>query len=288
MLSEGFLHRLDELRMQMKHTASGGAGGIRRSKSLGSSVEFSDFREYSPGDDVRRVDWNAYARFDRLFLKLFTEERERLVNIIVDASASMGFGEPQKWSAARMLAEAVCYLSLGAGDRVTLYALSDGAEARSRSFSSKAGYPDAAAFLDGVVPSGRVELNSAVPRLNLPRGRGASVLLSDLLCEDGYERALHSLAYRKQEVCVLHILCEADVSPAYEDAMELEDSESGEKLVIDTDFELLRLYREAAKGFIDEARDKCASVGAAYSMWIPEEPMEERALGLLNTAGLIG
>ena len=88
MLSEAFLQRLDALRLVLPSPAQGGAGGLRRSKALGTSVEFSDFREYAPGDDLRRVDWNAYARFDRLFLKLFMEEQETQVNILVDAGAT--------------------------------------------------------------------------------------------------------------------------------------------------------------------------------------------------------
>ena len=105
MLSEAFLQRLDALQLAMRAPARGGAGGLRRSRALGSSVEFSDFREYAPGDDLRRVDWNAYARFDRLFLKLFMEEQETTVHILLDCSASMDFGEPSKWEMAQGLAQ---------------------------------------------------------------------------------------------------------------------------------------------------------------------------------------
>ena len=93
MLSDSFLKRLDALALRMRHPAAGGSGGLRRSRALGSSVEFSDFREYAAGDDIRRVDWNAYARFDTLFLKLFMEEQEQRVHLIVDGSASMDFGK---------------------------------------------------------------------------------------------------------------------------------------------------------------------------------------------------
>ncbi len=288
MLSEAFLHRLDELRMLIKHTAAGGAGGTRRSKIRGSGVEFSDFREYSAGDDIRRIDWNAYARFERLFMKLFSEEREQLVNIIVDASASMNFGEQTKWSAACMLAEAICYLSLGAGDRVALYIIADGRELCSRSYNSKSRYPEAAEFLSSVTPSGITELNSIVPKLTLPSGRGSTVIISDLMCEEGYERALNSLAYRKQDVCLMHLMCIEDMSPSFDDTMELADSETGEKLIINADYELLRDYRAAAKSFVEDAQKACTSLGAVYSLWIPEEPMEERMLGVLNQAHFIG
>ena len=90
MLSDAFLARLDTLQLAVKGRASGGAGGTRRSRQTGSSAEFSDYREYIPGDDIRRIDWNAMARFDRIFLKLFMEEQESAVTVLLDGSASMG------------------------------------------------------------------------------------------------------------------------------------------------------------------------------------------------------
>ena len=120
MLSEAFLQRLDALQLAMRAPARGGAGGLRRSRALGSSVEFSDFREYAPGDDLRRVDWNAYARFDRLFLKLFMEEQETTVHILLDCSASMDFGEPSKWEMAQGLAQLLCYMAIRGGDRAVI------------------------------------------------------------------------------------------------------------------------------------------------------------------------
>ncbi|MCL1855656.1 MAG: DUF58 domain-containing protein, partial [Clostridia bacterium] len=125
MLDEKFLIQLDAMRLRMRNPAAGGGGGLRKSKALGSSVEFSDFREYAHGDDIRRLDWNAYARFDKLFLKQFMEEQEASIHIIVDASASMAFGEPAKWETAVNLAQALCYLALIGNDRVTLYALQE-------------------------------------------------------------------------------------------------------------------------------------------------------------------
>ena len=114
MLTDAFLCRLDTLALAMRGRAQGGAGGSRRSRQTGSSAEFSDYREYIPGDDIRRLDWNAYARFDKLFLKLFMEEQESQVTILLDASASM----EAKWASARSAAEAVGYLALTGGDRL--------------------------------------------------------------------------------------------------------------------------------------------------------------------------
>lgn len=282
MLSDAFLRRLDALALRMRHPAGGGAGGLRRSRALGSSVEFSDFREYVPGDDVRRIDWNAFARFDRLFLKLFMEEQEQRVSLIVDASASMDFG---KWRPACMLAQALGYLCLCGGDRVTVYALGGEGARHTRPLQGRHSYPELADFLDGLTPKGRAMIETAVPGIVLPPGRGASVLIGDLL--DGYEKAVTSLLYRRQEVSVLQVWSRGEWEPQLEDVSELHDSETGETLVISGGYEAIRRYRETARAYVEAAAAFCRARGAAHGFLIPQEPFEEQLLAALNAAGLI-
>lgn len=284
MLTDGFLKRLDALALHMRHPASGGSGGLRRSKALGSSVEFSDFREYVPGDDIRRIDWNAYARFDRLFLKLFMEEQEQRVNLIVDASASMGFG---KWRAACQLAQTLGYLCLCGGDRVTVYALANGGERHTRPLRGRHSYPELARFLDDTRPSGRTLLNEAVPRVALAPGRGMSVLISDLLSEDGYERAVGSLMYRRQETSVLQLFSQEEWEPHMEGAVELVDSETGERYPMAASYDLLARYRDTARAYVAQAAAFCRAHGAAHLFTVPEDAFEEQMLRELSRAGLI-
>ena len=139
-LEEEFLKKLDAFSLAMRAYARGGAGGLRRSRALGSSVEFSDYRTYAPGDDPRRVDWNAYARFDRLFLKLFLEEQETTLRILLDASGSMGFGG-DKWRLALRTAAALAYLALTRYDRVAVVALSGGQALHGPTFTGRAAFP---------------------------------------------------------------------------------------------------------------------------------------------------
>lgn len=285
MLSDAFLKRLDALQLRMKHPASGGSGGLRRSKALGSSVEFSDFREYAAGDDIRRVDWNAYARFDRLFLKLFMEEQEQRVNLIVDASASMAFGEPTKWEAAKMLIQALSYLSLCGGDRLTLFTLSGGKERHTRQLSGRHCYPEAAEFVESTKPEGETLLD--LPRLPLPAVRGLSVLISDMLCEGGYERALQSLLYRKQETGVVMLWSREEWDPALEGPVELLDSETGQAFALNAGFDLLRRYRKTAQAYVEEVRAFCRSNGISHAFTIPEADFEEQMLRELSHTGLI-
>lgn len=277
---------MDLLALRMKHPASGGSGGLRRSKALGSSVEFSDFREYTAGDDIRRLDWNAYARFDKLFLKLFMEEQEQRVNIIMDASASMAFGEPTKWDAAIMLAETLCYLSLCGGDRVTVYALQGDQTLTSRPLNGRQSYPTATEFLSRITPSGETTLN--LPTIALPKGRGMTVLISDMLCDSGYERALKSLLFRKQEASVVQVWSKEEWEPTLDDTVELVDSESGGTHIINPSYDLIRRYRKTATNYINDLRDYCRTNGIAHSFILPEEHFEEQMIRQLSQVGLIG
>ena len=284
MLSDAFLTRLDALALRMRHPASGGAGGLRRSKALGSSVEFSDFREYSIGDDVRRIDWNAYARFERLFLKLFMEEQEQQVHLILDASASMGFG---KWEPAKQLIETLGYLCLCGGDRVTVYAVADGATRHTRPLQGRHSYPELASFVEETRPEGKTALYASIAQTALPAGRGMTVLVSDLLDEGGYQRALQSLLYRRQEVSVLQVMSHAEWEPLLEDVVELCDGETGARLVLSAGYETLRRYRETARAYVGEIAAFCRKYGMTHIFLLPEEPFEEQMLRELSRRGLI-
>lgn len=280
MLSDAFLGRLDALSLRMRRPAAGGSGGLRRSKALGSSVEFSDFREYVPGDDVRRIDWNAFARFDRLFLKLFMDEKEQQVNLLVDASASMGFG---KWEAACQLAEALGYLCLRGGDRVQVFALGQKGK-HTRSLQGRQSYGQLTDFLAGIQPEGRLP-GEAIHSLPQPGGKGQCVLISDLLWEDGYQRPLQSLLFRKQEVGVLQLFSQSEWEPEWEDVLELADSETDERLMVNADYETLKRYRETAKGYVKEISAFCRAHAITHSFLIPQTPFEEQMLRELSQSG---
>lgn len=282
MLSDAFLQRLDALRIALRAPAQGGAGGLRRSKALGTSVEFSDFREYAPGDDLRRLDWNAYARFDRLFLKLFMEEQETQVNILLDDSASM---DGPKWDLAQGLAQMLCYLALRGGDRVTLYALSAGL--RSPSLSGRAGMLRASEFLEGLAPAGETRLCQAVPRLALRPGRGVTALITDLMSPDGYETALASLQYRKQETTLLHVLSPEEMAPALEGMVQLIDSETGESRELHISGDLLSAYHRALEELLTGAESCCHKREMTYLRLTSDMALETEALRALSRAGLI-
>lgn len=284
MLSEAFLRRLDAMQLKMRSPAHGGAGGLRRSRALGSSVEFSDFREYAPGDDLRRVDWNAYARFERLFLKLFMEEQETQVNLLLDASASMDFGG--KWQMAQELCQLLGYLALRGGDRVTVYVLRED-ETHCEPLRGRPGFMRLTQFLLSQRPWGETRLSALLPRLPL-NGRGIGVLLSDLMSGDGYETALKALQYKKQETSVLQLLSPWELNPDLTDMVRLIDSETGEAREFTADSGAMAQYRRALQEMLHGAQAFCHARDMTYLMLSSGMDMEETALRSLSRAGLIG
>jgi len=282
MLKADVIKKLDGLSLRMRSAARGGAGGSRRSKALGSSSEFSDFREYVPGDDIRRIDWNAYGRFEKLFLKLFMEEQEAVNSILLDTSRSM----EAKWQGACFLAEALAYLSIQGGDRVRLILLKEDKALASPIFSGRAGFEGFSAFLSDICPSGETRLCHTLRRLDVPFQRGMSILISDFFSKDGYQEALKYLLYKKQELNVLQILSAGELRPELEGPIRLVDSESREKLELLIGPGELEAYRKALGSFQKEIFTFCHSLGIAAAS-VEAETVEESFLYDLKKMMLI-
>lgn len=283
MLTDSFLSRLDTLSLAMRGRAQGGAGGSRRSRQTGSSAEFSDYREYVPGDDIRRLDWNAYARFDKLFLKLFMEEQESLVTVLLDASASMA----AKWASARSAAEAVGYLVLTGGDRLNIQVLKNGRALRSPQLSGRAAFPRLTGFLDTCAPDGNEGTLTEAVKHTEGLKKGLCFLITDGYTEDALKEALDYLRYLKQETAVVQVLSGEELRPDYAGAVRLTDSESGEKLDLLADRAALDAYQDALTDFLKSVRENCASREAPYMLLDSEKSFEESFIPLLSQSRMI-
>ena len=283
MLTDDFLSRLDTLKLTMRGRAQGGAGGSRRSRQTGSSAEFSDYREYIPGDDIRRLDWNAYARFDRLFLKLFMEEQESQVTVLLDASASM----EAKWKSARAAAEAVGYLALTGGDRLSLQCLKNGRALRAPALAGRAAFPRLTAFLDSCVPDGTEDTLTNAVKHTEGLKKGLCFLITDGYTEDALKETLDYLRYMKQETAVIQVLSGGELQPELDGAVRLTDSESGEHIDLLADRSALDSYYDALEGFLKEIRGNCSSREAAYLLLDGRERFEECFIPLLSRGGVI-
>ena len=268
--------------LAVKGRASGGAGGVRRSRQTGSSAEFSDYREYIPGDDIRRIDWNAMARFDRIFLKLFMEEQESAVTVLLDGSASMG----EKWEAARRAAEAVSYLALTGGDRLRVVCLQQDGNRMSPQLSGRQAYARLEQFLDTCVPQGGGTLTEKVMRTEGLR-KGLCFLISDCYEDEGIGTALDSLRYREQECAVIQTLSAFELDPALDGALKLTDSENGETVNLLADREVLEGYRRTLEKFLADVRECCFRRETPYALLDAGRNFEEEWIPLVSGAGMI-
>lgn len=248
-----FLQRLERLSLVAKRTLRGLGRGDRRSKRAGGSVEFSDYRRYSWGDEVRRIDWYAYARFESLFLKLFVEEQDLAVHMLVDASASMRTGTPEKLPYALRVAAALGYVALAAGDRLSLRAFVGGES--NPPFGPARGRGRLARLLQHLertgAPAGATSLEGAISAFLARRPEsGVVILISDLLDPGGYEKPLARLRAAGHEPFLLQLAAPEDISPGLGDEHDLVDAETGEVVSVALDRAAVRAYTERWTAFV--------------------------------------
>lgn len=245
--------------------------GNRKSTQKGSSMEFSDFREYMPGDDIRRIDWNAYGRLDRLYVKEYMEEKEAVVSILIDTSASMEYGAEKKSELACKLAAAFSYMGLNNMDRVVLYDmrrmhLPFVAEGGKRALPRLADWLEQRSF-EGTADIARAALELPV------KGPGVTILVSDFLQEafldqeqETLRRLLRFLNYRKQKTVLLHVLAGEELSVELTGTRNLIDMEDLSTLRLTLDAGSIRTYERALQEFLGRLRQECAKAGAFYAV----------------------
>lgn len=224
MLSPAELNLLSRLDLAYRRPVSGLYAGERRSPRAARSPEFADFRPYVAGDDFRQIDWRAYARLERLVLRLYVAEEESSLNIVLDASASMELGTPAKWPAARRLASALAFLGLSSMDRVAVGVLGD-RRARTPHLRGKDGVARIWAFLDAVEPRGSA-LPAMLTELDWLRP-GMTVVISDFLTEESWAAPVAGLRRRRQEPLLWQLLAPEEESPTLSGDWKLIEAESG-------------------------------------------------------------
>ena len=282
MHDEQFLHKLDALRPRLLSRARGGAGGSRASRMLGTSAEFSDFREYAPGDDIRRIDWNAYARFDKLFLKLFMEEQEAHITILLDGTASMG----EKWPCACQIAEAYAYAALSGGDRVRIAIAGEGGVSAAPFGAGRRDYLRLSSFAAAYTPKGQADLSQLVRALT-PYPKGLTLTISDFLWEDAGQKLFSALRFRGQEVCAVQVLAPQELRPAYSGALRLLDSEGAPAHSLTVDERLLRQYQDRLNRFLLSVRENCHKNGAPYVLMDTGEKAEDVLIRQFLQSGIL-
>ncbi len=294
LLSAELLRRLEQFQLLAQRRAKSAARGERRSRARGQSVEFADYRNYVAGDDLRYLDWNLYGRLDRLFLKLYEEERELPVRIFLDASESMTFGEPVKFDFARQVAAAVGYVALCGFDRVSVVPFPHRAgEALARgALRTVRGRKSALTFfqhLQQLTASGPASLNEALRRGAIEaRQAGLALVLSDFLDPAGYEAGLTALVARGFQVDAVHVLAPEELSPTTFGDLRLVDAETGGQQEVTFGRYRLAAYRQTVSNYCQRLREFCAARGINYFLASSATPLEELLLRQLRAAEVLG
>lgn len=291
LFSEPTLRKLDRLALAASQVRAGVLKGERRSTKRGTSIEFADYRDYTRGDDLRRVDWNVYARLERPFVKLLEEEEDLAVHVLVDASRSMDFGatDQHKFQYAQRLAAALGYIALAAGDRLTLAVLQDAAAAAQ--FGPARGRGQALRllrFLEPLRPAGATQLDAALRQYALAARRpGLALLISDLFSPEGYQAGLAQLPGRGYELAVLHVLAPDELDPPLAGDLRLVDAETGAVQDVTLDGGLRDLYRRRIQAWRDEIEAYCLKRRITYVPVSTAMPWDELVLYHLRQRGLV-
>ena len=291
LFDETTLRKLNQLTLIASRVRAGAIKGERRSSRRGSSVEFADYRDYTPGDDLRRLDWNIYARLDRPFIKLLEEEEDLAVHILVDGSQSMGWGEGEenKFDYALRLAAGLGAVTLASGDvlsvgllqhgkAVTEYGPSRGQSALTRLFR----------FLDGLKAGGETNLNLSLREYSItPRRTGLVILMSDLLTAEGYEAGLRHLLGRGHEAVLIHVLSPDELDPPLAGDLQLLDVETGHAQDVSLDGGLRSLYRARVQAWIQSTQVDCRKQGVRYLPVVTNQLWDQILLLEMRRAGIV-
>lgn len=279
-IDDEFLSTLDASDLNIDRTLRGLFGGERRAKTFGSSLDFADYREYQPGDDLRLIDRNVFARFEKLYIKLFTDERQLFHRIYVDASASMNWGERPKKETALKLAAALSYMAVRHNDRVALSSVHrEKCIPLGTPFSGMEGFYRAAEKLNSLRFSGEAYYAKALLcKEELGRDDGFSIVISDFLVEDSYKDAVDLLLYKGRRVHLIQVLSRDEIDPSFRGKMMLLDSEAqGEEdernYRVTVDRARIKAYKQAFEAYRKELTDYCRARGVGFMTVCADEPI---------------
>ncbi len=280
--------QLERLELVTRKVFRGRMKGERRSKKQGQSVEFADFRNYVPGDDLRSLDWNLYARLDKLIVKLFLEEEDLHVYVLIDASPSMGFGEPTKLEYAKQLAAALGFVGLVRSDRVVIDTLGQAAGAKGPVLRGRKSVARMLDHLASIEPTETTSLVDGVKKFCLRnRGRGVVVLITDLLDKSGYDAALRYLVGQRLDAYVIQVLSQEEIDPAMVGDLKLLDCEDDDFAEITVSRPLLDRYKRTLDAFTAGAQEFCSKRGLNYLLAHNELPVKTLLTNYMRRRGLV-
>lgn len=290
LFDESTLRKLEQLTLIADKVRVGMMKGDRRSSKRGTSIEFADYRDYTKGDDLRRLDWNVYARLERPFIKLLEEEEDLAVHLLVDMSASMDWpnGEDNKQQYALRLAGALGHIGLTTGDLVNVTLLSSSGDQRWGPYRGQQNSLRLLQFLEAHQGSGITDINLSLRDYAL-RGRrpGLLFLISDLLSPNGYQDGVNRLLSRGYEVGLIHLLSPDELEPPVTGDLKLVDVETGAEAEITLDASTLDLYRDRVNEWRAEIAAFCNGRGVHYIPVTTAQPWEKLLMQTLRAKGVL-
>jgi uncharacterized protein (DUF58 family) len=288
LLSPQLLAQLEKLELVSRKIFRGRMKGERRSKRKGQSVEFADYRNYVAGDDLRFIDWNTYARLDRLFLKMFLEEEDLHFYALIDASDSMDFGTPTKLEYAKQLAAALGFIGLVRGDRVRVETLGQSARSPGPIMRGRRSLWRMLDELSKIETGETVSLTQGVKNFCLRNsGKGILLLITDLMDKAGYESALRYLVSQHMDVYVIQVLSAEEIDPDIKGDLKLLDCEDADVAEVTASAPLIARYKRTLSTFIEGARNFCNRRGMNYLMARTDLPVDQLVAGYLRKRGLV-
>ncbi len=292
-LNDEFFSRLETCALHLKADLTGFFGGKHLVRTYGQTVEFADYREYMLGDDIRRIDWNLYSRFEKYYLKLFTDERQMHTQIFLDCSASMGRVNPTKANYAIAVAAALGFLSVHNMDKVSFHVIQgDRSENPFGTIVGKNAFFRAIAGLEEVKFEGESNLDLAVTHTETGTRDGLTVIVSDFYTDSDWKKAVDYLKYKNRQVLLVQVLTPEELDPTYVGHINLIDAES-EDIMDDRNMKLkitrgmLSAYEEAMRDFREGLRSFCASRDAGFITANTADPIERVLFGELLKVGIM-
>lgn len=276
-INEEFLQQVERLQLLIKNNVAGMFGGNHQSKTFGSSCDFADFRDYIPGDDITKIDWNAYARFEKLYLKLYLDERQMHTKIYIDASRSMAYGKGKKDDQALRLAATLAYLSICEMDKVSVYAVRDNQLYEVISgMLGKDAFVNMIGKINEIAFEGDIFLSDAIVPSNVGYGDGMSIVISDFLTDNDFATAINHLAAKRRDVFCIQVLSKEELNPKARGKLHFFDSESTDRFYRkNINREIIAAYKRALEYATGRVRDLCSACGADYMLVSAEESVTD-------------
>ena len=282
-----FFSKLNTLKFVINMKLSRGSSGGRKSINKGTSVEFSDFREYVLGDDYRRIDWNAFGRFEQLYVKLFMEEREAVFNVFLDTSKSMDFGGSKKSKKALQLAASLSYIINNSFDRVKIHTINSTNPYKIQPMSrGKSSFQEMLTRLGAVKFEGETILLESIKKANIS-SKGVSIIISDFMSDDSIENIIKYLMHKKQEILLIHIMSREELEPDFDEVVNLIDSETNNNLRVLLTSNALQEYEKTLNDFFNDIQSITSRYGAKYVRVQSDEELDKIFLKTFAKQGIL-